>query len=132
VTAIKLQEFIIKFIKFGLVGFMGMLIDFGITYFVKEVVKGHKYLANGLGFAIAATTNYIFNRYWTFHSKNPHIAAEYTQFITVALVGLAINTGVLYYLHHNKKQNFYWAKLVATGITLIWNFGANALFTFAQ
>ncbi|MGZ5244130.1 MAG: GtrA family protein [Bacteroidia bacterium] len=130
-TALKLQEFIIKFIKFGLVGFLGMLIDFGITYFIKEIVKGHKYVANGLGFAVAATTNYILNRYWTFQSKNPHIAAEYTQFIIVALFGLVINMGVLYYLHHNKKQNFYLAKLVATGVTLIWNFMANAFFTFA-
>ncbi|RYD78890.1 MAG: GtrA family protein [Sphingobacteriales bacterium] len=126
-----MQEFLIKFIKFGLVGFLGMLIDFGITYFIKEIVKGHKYVANAMGFAIAASTNYILNRYWTFHSKNPHIATEYTQFITVALVGLAINMAVLYYIHHNKKQNFYLAKLIATGITLIWNFGANALFTFA-
>ncbi len=131
VTALQLKEFIIKFIKFGLVGFLGMLIDFGVTYFIKEILKGHKYLANGLGFAIAASTNYILNRYWTFHSKNPNIGTEYTQFIVVSLFGMAINMGVLYYIHNNKKKNFYFAKLVATGVTLIWNFTANAFFTFA-
>ena len=68
------REFIYKFIKFGIVGASGMVIDFGTTYVFKEYVKVQKYIANAIGFTIAATTNYFFNRIWTFHSNNPEIA----------------------------------------------------------
>jgi len=112
-------------------GFIGMTIDFGITYFFKEIVKAHKYLANAMGFVISATANYFINRAWTFHNNDPGILIQYSKFIVVALIGLGINTSVLYYVHHNRKQNFYVAKLMATGITVFWNFAGNLLFTLS-
>jgi putative flippase GtrA len=56
------KVFLLKFIKFCLVGFSGIFVDFGITYFFKEVVKIQKYVANAIGFSLAATTNYFLNR----------------------------------------------------------------------
>jgi putative flippase GtrA len=124
------QQLFYKFLRFGVVGAGGTLIDFGITYVSKEIFKAHKYLANALGFSIAATFNYFLNRVWTFHSDNPDIGTEYMEFIAVAVVGLGINTAVLYFLHHNMKMNFYVAKIIATGVTVFWNFVANYLYTF--
>ena len=119
-----------KFLKFGVVGFTGMIIDFGITFILKEKVKIHKYIANAIGFSVAATTNYFLNRAWTFHSKNPHIANEYGHFILVSLVGLGINSLILWLLVSKFKWNFYFSKLIAIGVTTIWNFGGNLIFTF--
>ncbi len=119
-----------KFLKFGIVGFTGLIVDYGITFFLKEKVKIHKYLANAVGFSVAATTNYILNRIWTFQSKNPNVAIEYGHFILVSIVGLGINSLILWMIHSKFKCNFYFSKLVAIGITTIWNFTANAIFTF--
>lgn len=107
------------------------MLDFGITYMSKEVFKTSKYIANALGFVIAASSNYLLNRIWTFHSQDTQVAAEYTRFFLVALIGLGINTLFLYLLHKYFKQNFYIAKAIATIITLFWNFAANYLYTFA-
>ena len=126
----RVQDLFQKFVKFGIVGVTGTLIDFSITYVSKEVFKTNKYVANALGFSISATNNYILNRYWTFHSKNPNITSEFLHFLFVSILGLGINSGVLKFLHHYRKQNFYLAKLIATGITVFWNFVANTLFTF--
>lgn len=127
----NIQEFVLKFLRFGVAGFIGLMIDFGVTYFFKEVAKAHKYLSSAMGFTISATVNYFINRSWTFHSNDPGVLFQYSKFIVVALIGLAINTTVLYYVHHNRKQNFYVAKLLATGITVFWNFTGNLLFTFS-
>ncbi|HOI88499.1 MAG TPA: GtrA family protein [Lentimicrobium sp.] len=119
-----------KFVKFGVVGFSGVIVDFGFTYICKEWLKIQKYIANAVGFTIAASSNYYFNRIWTFHSNNPEIAIEYGRFLFISLIGLLINTLVLWLLVSRAKFNFYFAKLFAIGVVTIWNFVVNLNYTF--
>lgn len=125
------RTFIVKFIKFGIVGFSGVFVDFGITYVCKEWLKIQKYVANSLGFIFAASSNYFLNRVWTFKSQNPDVATEYTEFFIISLVGLGLANLIVYLVHGRLKQNFYLSKLFAIGIVTIWNFFANYYITFA-
>jgi putative flippase GtrA len=125
------KVFLLKFIKFCIVGFSGVFVDFGITYFCKEVLKFQKYFANAIGFSIAATTNYILNRTWTFHSHNPQVVMEFSRFFIIALIGLGINSAIIWLMNGKFKVNFYLSKLVATVIVTGWNFLINAYFTFS-
>jgi len=124
------EEFLMKFLKFGVVGFSGVFVDFGFTAIAKEVFKIQKYVSNGIGFTIAATTNYLLNRWWTFQSHNPEVAVEYLKFIGISLIGLGINTAILWALVSKFNLNFYISKLGAIAVVTIWNFGMNYLFTF--
>ncbi|MFH0865093.1 MAG: GtrA family protein [Bacteroidota bacterium] len=119
-----------KFLKFGIVGLSGMAIDFSLTWFFKEKVKIQKYYANAIGFCAAATTNFFLNRNWTFHSSDPAITFQYFKFFIVSLIGLGINTFVLWVLVSKYKKNFYLSKLFAIGVVMIWNFFVNMYFTF--
>ncbi|NLN31808.1 MAG: GtrA family protein [Bacteroidales bacterium] len=121
---------ILKFLKFSVVGFSGMLIDFGITWLLKEKARANKYIANSTGFILAATSNYIWNRIWTFESKSGEIAVEYFSFIIISVAGLGINNLVIYLLHDRLGMNFYLSKLIAIGIVTLWNFTMNLIFTF--
>ena len=119
-----------KFLKFCIVGFSGMIVDFGTTWLLKEKVKVNKYIANSTGFILAASSNYLFNRFWTFHSVNPRIVSEYGSFILISLVGLAINNLIIFLLNEKMKLNFYLSKLFAIGVVTIWNFFMNYVITF--
>jgi putative flippase GtrA len=121
---------ILKFFKFCIVGFSGMVIDFGITWLLKEKIKLNKYLANSCGFISAATSNYVWNRFWTFQSHNDRIATEYFAFITIALLGLGLNNLIIKMLSDKIKWNFYLSKIIAIGIVTLWNFGMYFFFTF--
>lgn len=123
-------EFLMKFLKFGVVGFSGVFVDFGITYITKEKLGIQKYLANAIGFITAASTNYFFNRIWTFESTNPKVMVEYTEFFLISLIGLGLNTFVLWLLVSKFKMNFYVAKIFAIAFVTVWNFLANAFITF--
>jgi len=123
--------FISRFIKFVVVGFSGLFIDFGLTFLFKEKLKVQKYLANAIGFVTAATSNYFLNRIWTFHSQNPEMVLEYGKFILIALIGLGINTLVLWVLVSKMKWHFYFSKLLAIGVVTLWNFSMNLIFTFS-
>ena len=124
------SEFVFKFIKFAIVGTSGLVIDFGTTYIFKEKLHIYRYLASSIGFTLAASSNYIFNRLWTFHSTNPQVFFEYSTFIIISVIGLGINNTILWLFSDKWKQNFYLSKLLATVITIIWNFLANFYITF--
>lgn len=123
-------EILLKLLKFGLVGLSGMLIDFGITYLLKERLHWHKYIANATGFLLAATNNFYWNKVWTFTNTDPLIGTQFLKFISIAIIGLVINTAVLILVEKQLKMNFYLAKIVAIGVVVIWNFGMNYIFTF--
>lgn len=119
-----------KFLKFGVVGFSGVFVDFGFTYICKEWLKIQKYISNAIGFTIAASSNYYLNRIWTFNSHNPEIAVEYGRFLFISAIGLLISTLVVYLLVTKVRMNFYVAKLLAIVVVTIWNFFINLNYTF--
>jgi len=125
-------SFILKFLKFAAVGFSGLLVDYAFTYLFKEIFKIQKYVSNSIGFTIAASTNYILNRVWTFESDNPDIALEYTEFLIISIIGLGINNLILWLIVSRFKINFYVAKFFAICVVTLWNFLANFFITFNQ
>ena len=120
----------LKFVKFCVVGFSGLGIDFGITFLTKEKLRINKYVANSLGFIFAASSNYLLNKFWTFEDTNPEALVQYSKFILIALIGLGVNNLIVYLLINKKGTKFYLAKLIAIGVVVIWNFIANYNFTF--
>jgi len=125
-----MEQVLTKFLKFGVVGGSGLVIDFVITYLLKEKLKVHKFVANSIGFMAAATNNYFLNRIWTFESSSNNMAGEFSLFFFFSMIGLVINNSILYLLNEKLKINFYLSKLLAIGVTVVWNFGSNFLFNF--
>lgn len=125
------MEFFIKFLKFGVVGASGVIIDFGVTWLLKEWLRMNRYVANSTGFFAAVISNYILNRIWTFHSHDSEVGVQFTKFLAVSSVGLAMNNSLIYYFSEKRGMSFYWSKAIATGIVMIWNFGVNYLITFS-
>ena len=124
-------ELFLKLIRFCIVGFSGLGLDFLTTWTLKEKIRINKYYANSFGFIFAASSNYYLNRIWTFNSTNANIHTEYTNFIIVALIGLALNNLLIFIFHSKFKKEFYFSKIVAILLTTIWNFLANNFYTFA-
>ncbi len=124
------STYFLKFLKFSAVGLSGLFIDFGITFIAKEKLQIPKYIANAIGFISAATSNYYFNRIWTFESNNPEIFMEYTEFFMISIIGLGLNTLLLWFLVSRFKMNFYVGKIFAIALVTVWNFLANMFITF--
>ena len=129
----KLQpNFIEKFVKFGVVGFSGIFVDFGVTYVLKERLGIHKYIASSLGFIVATISNYLLNRYWTFNTGQSAHFLQFGKFFGVAIVGLVFNNLIIYAFNDRLKINFYASKAIAICIVSLWNFFGNYLYTFAS
>lgn len=122
---------LIKLLKFMLVGMGGTVLDFAITYLFKEKLKVNKYLANSIGFTMAGTSNYIFNRIWAFESRSSNIVGQYLVFISISLIGLGFLNLSVWFLHEKWKWNFYISKVLALFVVLAWTFSAHYLITFS-
>ena len=141
----NIAQLIAKFVKFGIVGLSGMVVDFGVLYLMRDVVGLGDILSNTISFTAAATSNYFLNRIWTFRSHEKQVGKEYLKFLLVSVIGLGINNGVLLlsnllwpeaYQHGVLSlfgltiDYFYLFKLLARAVTTLWNFFGNLLFTF--
>lgn len=133
------RQLILKFLKFGIVGASGMVVHFGVLFLLRDVAHINQFVANTAGFITAATTNYFLNRVWTFRSREKQVGVEYLKFFTVSLVGLGINNGTLWLGSRllpswiqEGDWRFYILWVFAVGVTTLWNFTANYLFTFRK
>lgn len=136
------RPLITKFIKFAVVGASGAVIAFGLTALCKGIFGIPELLSNAIGFTVAATSNYFLNRVWTWRSTSKEVGIEYAKFFFVSLVGLGLNSLIVFllkdisivprFVETNIDWDFWVAKIIATGIVMVWNFLANNLFTFRK
>jgi putative flippase GtrA len=126
-----------RFARFLVVGLSGTVIDFVLLWLLKGA--GMPTLsANSLSFSAGAVSNFTWNRLWTFpDARGRHWAVQLGQFLAVSLVGLAINDVVVLLLQAplgallgHPDQGYLPAKLVATGVAVLWNYVGNRLWTF--
>ena len=117
-------------LKFSLIGIIGVVINFLITFLLKEYLKVYKYVSNSFGYLIAISFNFLANKFFTFKSDSSEIYDEIFKFIIVTSIGILINHIVVYLLTEKKNMNFYFSKIAAVIVVFIWNFTLHSIFTF--
>jgi putative flippase GtrA len=118
-----------RFLRFAVVGGIATVIQFSILVALVELVHANKLIANAVGFVFAATANYLMNRYFTFSGTQSHMAYGMLKFAVTSVIGLGINTLIFQTL---MSFGIYYiaAWVLATGLTLIWNYSAARLIVF--
>lgn len=133
-----------QFAKFGLIGVLNTLLDFGVLNFLSYLTKVYSgstlILLNVFAFLAANINSYFWNKSWTFSSRSRNVAAEFGKFLIVSLIGFGINSLILWVLTSlihplAGASPQIWeniAKLVATVIYTIWNFIGYKLIVFKE
>ncbi len=126
------NEHVRQFFKFCVVGSIGTAVDFGLLYLLVEF--GHLFylLAATISFIAAVVNNYILNKIWTFRDHSKQLFRQFGRFLIISLVGLGLNVLLLYLLVEFGHLWYILAKVLATGVVLIWNFFANKFWTFRK
>jgi len=87
-----------RFLKFATVGILGAIIDFGVLNLLQATVLHPEEpraaakiaLATGVAFVSAVSSNFVWNRYWTYpDSRTRSLRRQVTQFFVVSVAGLA-------------------------------------------
>jgi len=122
-----------QFVKFGIVGASGFLVNLIVFTLLQRVVPNHDRALQydviySIAFLSGGVSNYYLNRVWTFRSSG-HAMREGAKFLTVSLMALAIGLVVSAllspYLGHGHKTWF-----VANVAGIFVNFFVNKYWTF--
>jgi len=98
-----MRALISQFARFGVVGAVGFVIDFGVfnllraTVFAPELIHEGPLLAKLVSTTIAIVCNWIGNRYWTFREhRGRQLVREGVEFAIVSVGGLLIGLACLF------------------------------------
>ena len=120
-----------QFIKFSGVGLIGTAVQYTALLLLVQIAGIYPVVASTIGFVMGAFVNYYLNYIYTFKSNKLHIEAM-PKFFSVAAVGLFLNGVIMQLLIKYLSFQYILAQLVATGLVLLWNFGANRMWTFIE
>ena len=136
-----------RFAKFLVVGTIGAVVDFGSFNLFTAVLHLPPVPSSVASFLAAVTSNFLFNRYWTYpDSRSKPVWHQIVQFTSVNLVGLAIRTplfaglipiwrgalerGNLSLPFSAEQLSHNLALGCAVLVVLIWNFVINRIWTY--
>lgn len=113
--------------KFGAVGAVGTLVNFGVFNLVRHVTDLHVVRASVIATVVAIAFNYVGFRYFTYKDRDKSgRTKELTLFLLFSGVGLVIENGVLYAATYwfgwdsRLQSNFF--KFLGMGIATLFRF----------
>ncbi|HZQ90058.1 MAG TPA: GtrA family protein [Gaiellaceae bacterium] len=129
-TALRARDNWEQLFKFCVVGGVGYAINLGV-YAVLLHSGLHYLLAATFSFLVAVTSNYTWNRMWTFRDRRRGVAAQGMRFLLVSLASLGANLAVL-----NVLISLGSDKLVGQAVAIVLvtplNFIGNKLWSFRR
>lgn len=126
-----ISEDISKFIKFGLVGVLNTLINWTV-FTLLNFINMYYIFANIIAYVIATINSYIWNYKWVFEYNGENKKETTFKFVILNLIGLGINTIILYLLVDKFKFNKLIALVITTGIVMIINYLINKIWVFKE
>lgn len=147
----SMKKLLEQLFKFGIVGVICFLIDYVIGIVIMNImVKGFgegyfelgTMIGSALGFTISVIVNYLLSFKFVFERKEDmNRKAEFVIFIVLSVIGLGLNQLIIWVCVGPIYQNtailqkllnynlaFTGAKIVATGIVMIYNFVTRKIF----
>ncbi len=118
-------------LKFGLVGASGYLINLAVFALLSGNLGIHHLLAAVGAFCVAISSNFFWNRHWTFAAGDGHAGFQAARFFTVSVAALLINLAVLEALVEGTSLGDLTAQAIAVAVAMPFNFLGNKLWTFA-
>lgn len=138
-----------QFIKFGITGTIGAIVDFSTYNILKRgfgleyeyIVWGqHILLANNISVFLAIVSNFILNKYWTFRDQRKDVVGQWTGYFILNLFTWALNQLLVSFLIYkvvimevifgDQRDNA--AKVIAIGLILFVNFLGSKFIVFKK
>lgn len=118
-----MKHLIAQFMKFGVVGVIAFIIDYGLLAFCTEAL-GINYLVSAtIGFAVAVVFNYFASMRYVFkHKEGMSRRKEFVIFVVLSVIGLIINNACMWAGVELLGIHYLIVKIGATIIVALWNF----------
>jgi len=120
---------ILRVIKFLSVGAIATAIQYALLIIQVEVLSVSSVVASFIAYSLSSVVNYLMNYYFTFGSTAKHLQSS-AKFVLVAVIGLVVNTVLMYALIEIAGVHYLFAQIISTLIVLVWNYLAHKHWTY--
>ena len=124
-----MKKLIEQILKFGIVGFIAFIIDYGLLALLTEVCGINYLMSASLSFIASVAFNYVASMRYVFrHKEGMSKTREFTIFVMLSVIGLVINNACMWAGVELCGIHYLITKLVATFIVMVWNFVTRKIF----
>lgn len=111
--------------KFGVVGVIATVIDFGVMIGLTEQAGLDPVLSAAVSFVVSLLFNYAASMRFVFkHREDLSRSRELAIFVALSVVGLAINEVLMWVGVNSLHLNYVLVKVGATCVVMLWNFAS--------
>lgn len=112
-----------QILKFGMVGFLCFVIDYGLMTFLTELFHLHYLVSCSVSFTVSVAVNYLLSMKFVFPpGGKTDKKKEFLAFIILSAVGLGINQFVMVVMVEAAGIHYMISKIAATAIVMVYNF----------
>ena len=123
------SNLLVQIFKFGIVGGIATIIDLIIYYICFNYLKINPLIANIISFCIAVIYNYLASIKWVFIvDENKSKKKLFIEFMIFSILGLLLTEFLLFIFINKLSLSKMIAKIIATVVTMIFNFITRKLF----
>lgn len=122
----------LQIVKFGLVGVVATVVDFGVLVVLKELLGVDVLIASAISFCVSVAVNYVLSMAFVFKSKERNKLREILIFVLLSVGGLALNQFILWIGVRFTSTYYLIVKLFATVIVPVYNFVTRKIFLEAK
>ncbi|WP_133015272.1 GtrA family protein [Clostridium cuniculi] len=126
-----LSDDLFRFIKFGLVGVLNTAINW-IIFILLNSLGVYYIISNIISYSLSTLNSYIWNSKWVFKYNGDNIKETTFKFIILNIIGLILNTCILYILVDILGSSKIIGLIITTGIVMILNYFINKLWVFSR
>lgn len=117
-----------QILKFGLVGGTAFVIDYVLLYFCTEFLHIHYLISSIISFTVSVIFNYILSIKWVFDVKKKQDVKDFVIFIILSVIGLGINSLIMYVMVEKFGVYYMLSKIVSTAVVMVYNFITRKIF----
>ena len=120
---------IAQFMKFGVVGFLAFIIDYGLLALLTEVFSVNYLVSATISFIASVVFNYVASMRYVFtHKEDMSRRREFIIFVVLSVIGLIINNALMWAGVELLHVHYLIVKIVATAVVMVWNFVTRKIF----
>ena len=128
IEKIKNNKLLMQILKFGVVGGTAFVIDYGIFTILSQFLNIHYLIASIISFSISVIYNYILSIKWVFDVRKKQTTKEFIIFIVLSVIGLGLNSLIMYASVDLMRIHEMISKIIATAIVMVYNFITRKIF----